>query len=65
MPPLPISLIFESTAMGLPETSSMRDNWDSARLSSRCACFSGGISEVPQKCFGCLTLGKMTKGIKP
>jgi len=57
--------MFSRTAMGLPESSRIRDSWDRARFSSLWGWIMSGISELPQNFLGSLRLGKMTKGIKP
>src|SRR4030067_1164863 len=52
------SSTFSSTAMGLPESSRMRESWLMARFSSRCDSIIGGKSEVPQNFLGSRRLGK-------
>ena len=51
------SLTFSSTAMGLPESSRISESCESARFSSRTDSRMGGMSDVPQNCFGSRWLG--------
>ena len=51
------SVTFSSTAIGLPDSSSMSESWDIARFSSRSGSLSATRSETPQNCFGSRTFG--------